>query len=333
MSLGMEPGTTVRRSKVAVLMIALALAAAATGLSQGEGREAPAAVAVDQPALTWSAIRLRARKFLLSASTELSVKHAPAAVVADELRQTGGDGAAAVSPGARVAVVTLYSSLPFGRREQTTAWLDGDSGAALQTEKLKTGGRPYWKLRRYLSGGYHQWRSEPASDQEKGGQSEHWSRRSERLVQWDMTPSDGAVVTDSYALLYLLAVHRLDRQGTRLRLCVSSETKLIEAEFVAGAASEVDADFEEVRPDGSLRRRKGPLRVRTVVGSGRLLGSEAGSESVDLGLLGMSGQVTVLLEEGTGLPVEVRGHTEDIGSLTVKLDQVRLGSPAGEWGE
>jgi hypothetical protein len=55
------------------------------------------------------------------------------------------------------------------------------------------------------------------------------------------------------------------------------------------------------------------------------------SEDVELGFLGMRGELMIFLEAGTGLPVALSGRVQHIGEVTVRLTRVVLkGTPAKE---
>jgi hypothetical protein len=275
----------------------------------------------------WSELTFKARKLLLSATATLRVSRLPAA--ADHgVRLEVPEGTALPLPETGLTVVTTATDLPFGRNELTTVWLDPASGAALQSEKLVTGSKAYWKLWRYTRRGFFRWRSEPAGGREKSLGREAWSRRDDRLMCWQEPLPEGRRVTDSYALLYLISAARLDREGSRLQCTIFSKGRCAELEFVAGEMVSAKVDFVEVAGGTELRRR-GEMLLRQVTGSGRLAGTASPSSDVDLGFLGMRGELSVLLEPASGIPVLVSGRADNIGRLVVRLQRL-VRAPAGE---
>ena len=97
--------------------------------------------------VAWNELGFSARKLFLKASTVVTVEEEPAASVRPELRKVP-EGGGLTPPGGPVAVVTLRTDLPFGRNEVARAWAGAGCGTALQSEKLVSGSKNYWKLRR-----------------------------------------------------------------------------------------------------------------------------------------------------------------------------------------
>jgi hypothetical protein len=273
----------------------------------------------------WQRIELGASKLLLSATTSLAVESLTAGRAAGFLRAVPEGMAVPVGP--EVVALTTDTVLPFGRHEVTTVLLDPLTGAVLQGDKLVTGRKPYQKVFRYTREGFFFWRAAPASPSEEKASPEDWSKRRARLVRAAAPLPEGAVVTDSYALLYLVSAAGMNRQGSAFATCVLADDQPVELRFQAGGLVQQDADFRERRAGGSLRRR-GPVLLRTVVVKARAVSGQTGGGDVDLGFLGMRGDVRILVEARTGLPVQVVGRTDTIGELTVDLQAVEWGAPA-----
>ena len=274
----------------------------------------------------WTELELEARKLFLKAATRVSVRLEPATAVEGDLR-VPPEGVPSQPVGSRVAVVTLSSDLPFGRRETARAWVDPLSGAALQGERLRMGRKPSWKQWRYLDGGRYVWRVSPQDPNEESLDCSAWTRRRDRLERWREAVPSGLVVSDSYALLYLVSAGRLDRGGSELRFCLEADDRLVEVRLVAGELIAERFELEEVAGE-STRVRTDKIRARAVRGLGRPVAGGAGAEDVDLGFLGLKGEITILVEEGTGMPLEVRGRAEGVGKVTVRVRRVVLAPEA-----
>ncbi len=312
---------TARTRRAATLLSALL----ALGGVCGRGI-AQAAPAVGVP---WVELRLSAHKFFLSAATSLRIEQVAASTLASRLR-TPPDGSPAALTGPDAVVLTSETDLPFGRNETVTVWLDPATDAAIQAEKLAGSRNPYRKVFRYTEHGEYTWRSEPADSREASGDPSAWTRGSESFEQSPATSPPGLPITESYALLYLASAARLDQPDARLRLAILSDARLIELAFTPDGLVRKRVSFEEAWPGGA-RRRSGELLLRKVRVTARPLDTAGGGADVDLGFLGMRGDLTILVEAGTGIPVELSGHAEHIGALTVRLDRVTLRqAPAAE---
>jgi hypothetical protein len=293
-----------------------------------EAGPAPAAGIADGPtfaAVPWSELSLSAHKFFLGASTTLRAERRPVAGLAALLR-VPPEGVGVALPDHDVVVLTSDTDLPFGRDETVTLWLDPATGAAIQAEKLTRGHDPYRKVFRYTDLGVYTWRSAPANAHEAASGPRTWTRHG---GSWERSPvplPPNLPLTDSYALLYLASAARLDRPGVRCSLAILSEGRLVELTFTADGLVQERASFAETWPGGQ-RHRAGQVLARKVQVSARPAGAAPGGSQVDLGFLGMRGDLTILVEDGTGIPIELSGHAEHIGALTVRLERATLRNP------
>jgi hypothetical protein len=307
----------VNRSVIAAIGLSVALACPATA--------ADPAAAPRASSLPWSELSYGARKFFLSASTTVRIERVAASAIVGVLR-TPPDGIAVPVPSGDVLIISTTSRLPFGRREETTVWLDADSSAALQTAKLTTGGDPYAKTWRYTAAGFFMWRDSPRDATEARQEREAWTDNRSHSVSTGASPPPGLAVTDSYALLVLIARARLEHNGEKVTFAFIPEERLGVATVIAGGLSLRHVDYRETWPGGA-RRRQGDVLVRTVRVGAHMLGEATATQDVELGFLGMRGSLTVFCEADTGLPVELQGTAPSVGVLTVRLTQVALREP------
>jgi hypothetical protein len=295
------------------------------------GEPAPAAVAPvaeESPGVPWTELRYAAHKLFLSASATVQTARVPAAELATLLRRPD-KGLEVALPAAGAVAVALAYELPFGRDERVTLWLDPANGAALGGEKTALGGSAYHKLMRFTQGGLYTWRSSPKNAREAARGPQDWTDRSRYLIKPAVQPPQGTVVTDPYALLYLVSAARLDRKDSSLRLVLLSGKRYVEIALVAGGLSYLRASFEESWPGGS-RQRNGDVLVRSVHGTANAVGAAETADNVDLGFLGMRGALTLLVEVGTGIPIAFSGQADYIGNLTVRLTRAVLVAPPAD---
>lgn len=303
------------RGVLAVAALSLALSTGGTTVGD-PGPEPATGAAPTDAGVPWTQLSFVARKFLLTARATLSARAIPGAETVDILLEPPL-GTATPLRGPVLIETRVVSDLPFGRGEETVAWIL-PGGTALQSLKRGVGRKLYQRQRRYTLEGYYSWRSEPADTLEKGLGPELWSRRDEELVAATPAADTSLQLTSSYALLYLISAARLDRPDSRLRLDVITNRERLGVEFAAGPSTRLEVDFEQVQGGSSTRRREA-ITVREVFGTP--IGDD---EDVTMGLMGMRGPLRVFLEEGTGMPVEVRGRAEHLGEIRVRLERVAL---------
>jgi hypothetical protein len=273
----------------------------------------------------WQELRFSARKLFLRADAVIRIEEVPLSRAATQLRQPP-QGTPRTATGPRIAELTVQTDLPFGRGEHVTLWLDPHNGAVHQVDKRTSGSRPYRKVRRYLQSGYYSWRTSPANEREARGNHDVWTRARGEMVGGEV-PSR-ALLTDSYALFHLVSAARLDREGSTSTAYFFSDEQLVVLELAAGDLEVRSVDFELVLPDGSASRRSEAL-TRRVTAAARPVTADASAADIDLGFLGMKGELAIYVEVGTGIPVELSGRTEHLGRVTVQLQRARLAPADG----
>lgn len=287
------------------------------------GGWAPAAASpVSSPAVPWAALHFEARKLLLSATSVVRADLVPAEQLVPLLRQPPGE--AGIPPPSWVVRLTVETDLPVGRDEAITTWLHPTTFAALQTHKRTFGKRQYEKVFRYVTGGYYEWRRAPANDREANLSPAAWSERREEWIRLTTPPPAAAVLVDPYALLYLASAARLHLPGQRLTTWTVSRNQLVELSLADGGLTRRPVDYVESLASGE-RRQRGDLLVRLIHVGAATTNTPAHGQ-VDLGFLGMQGELTVFLDAASGVPVELVGRTRSVGQLVVRLTRVELAS-------
>ena len=174
-----------------------------------------------------------------------------------------------------------------------------------------------WCAKKLLSSGTTR-KAEPARGEEDAS-PEKWSRREDEREEWPGTgPLAALPVTAGQALLYQAAAARLDREDASLEMLLPGSHGL--ARLVLRAGEEMTVDADHVRTSGNgATRVKGPVAARRVTVE---VGEAGDSPAEAVDVLGMEGDVEMLLEIGTGIPLEVRGAVPGLGRLTVRLARI-----------
>lgn len=136
---------------------------------------------------------------------------------------------------------------------------------------------------------------------------------------------EGAVVTDSYALLYLASAARLDRPGAGLRVVLLAEEQPVELHFSSGGLVQDRLDYRERGTDGSRRRNQEVLQRVVTVAASRSAARAGPTRwtSASSGCAGMSGSSST----PAVVCAPVAGRTDRIGELTVTAEAVEWAGP------
>lgn len=265
----------------------------------------------------WAVLDFAASKLFLSATARVEATTRPAGAVADALRAT--PEGRPLAPGTEVLEMTLAAS-GFGRDSLTRLWADPGTGAMLQRIQRDAGSRTRQRLYRFTDVGAYHFTRWPADAREAGLPPEQWSRTSEGMRAWSEAARQQPV-TEASVLLWAVGAAALDRPGDRFEALAFSRRQVNRVTIeVTGRRREV-VDYVERGPEGSRRRRESAEALVL-----RLHGAplEAGTEDDEFELLGLRGDLEILLDPRTRAPLELRGRVKVAGQVTVRLKAMTL---------
>lgn len=261
----------------------------------------------DASHVAWSRLELKASKFFFTAKSTVQLRPMDASEAASEwIHSTQGKLVGPTGP--EVMEITIESS-GFGA-STNRVWFNPGQADALQRSKLKP--KSYRKAARFLENGVFVLRTSPIDNSEAGKPPAEWTK----LQQYTYPKSKGGgceVVSEPSVLLYMVSARKSEQP---LRICVFSNKQIIPISIEAAGTEKVDVDYQEIRSGAAPKRRTGKiealrLAVRPVSGDG------------EIELMGLKGDVEILLDRASRIPLELRGDT-DVGSVKVKLTSVEL---------
>ena len=280
----------------------------------------PAARAAEPPAfdrsrIDWHHAELEAHKLFRSMRVEIAVRRPDPGDVAASL--VADDGHALLAPGEHVAALS-YLTDGLGRRNAIDMLIEPGSGQVLQRISSESGKRLKYRVYRFGREGALRRTARPAQGEEDTA-PEAWS---DRTQQWFPFPADrdGAPVTESSALVYLVAISKLERPGDRFEVDVFSSSNETITRIVAEALApdRVNFDYRLEQPGAGSSERRG--RAEAIRVSIRDAGS--GGDDV-LELFGMQ-NVELLLDPVTRAPLTLQGRVGIFGGVTFELKRLEL---------
>jgi hypothetical protein len=279
---------------------------------------ASAPLALDPSTVRWSELHYRAKKLGLSAETTISFDLVRAAQSSrDLLTPLVGIGLAPANP--HLVLLSLNDRV-LGRRSQTRLWLEPSNAAALQRVKTYSGRKPRYKAYRFADNGVSIFRREPARG-EKKLPPERWSEVSERHQEVPKKTGSGERLTDPVALFYLVAAARLNSTGDRVEAPIFSTKGTFVVELKAEATTSFVVDYVEVSARGERRVHCATDVLRVSADAHHL---NTNCEEGELELLGLEGDVELLVDPALGVAVGVRGKAPVVGKTTVRLKRITL---------
>ena len=305
-----------------VASVALVAAVWLVSTNPAASADGPAPPAPSAP--IWRELTFSARKLLLSASTTVAVAMVTRADLLLRPTPAGDEKAPPAGPFARIVTRT---ALPFGRGEEAVTIVDAVSGEWLQTDKLVRGHGDYGKTLRATATGAYVWRVAPRDGREAAAAPERWSRlRESRLTAPSATPP-GLVVSDPYALLYLISQARLGPAGGGRSWLLLSAEGLLRVDVAAGGLRRIRASYERSWRGGGQDQVRRDVTAREVVVSARAVTGDGGGAGPQLELLGLRGNLRILVDAASDVPLEIHGRSDGLGEVTVRLAAVELAEP------
>jgi len=287
-------------------------------LLAGRAAGGPAPFDPGQPA--WTQLQFEASKFFVTASAKVEARLRPGAGIASELLDT--PSGEPVPAGGEVLEM-IYTARGLGKTSVTTLWADPLTGAALQRRALDTSGDLRERIYRFADiGGYHYTRR-PADARERQLAPEQWSDRSEGLRAYPAA-AIGKPVTENTALLWLAAAADLRRPGERIELLAFARRHVNRVVMELAARRPMRVDYTLRRGEVGERRR-GEVNALVLHIRGSPLGAGA-DDREDFELLGLRGDLELLLDPDGHIPLQLRGNVKILGNITIRLREAVLPS-------
>lgn len=286
---------------------ALVAHAAAAGPGNAQG------AVLDPTRVGWTEISMSASKLFITATASLSVAQLPREEVTGELIPAGqGRPVPVADPVLRLG----YEAGGFGRRSQTTLYMDPRSGAALQNTQYDLEGRLRVRTYRFTETGAWQQTRRPAAG-EDGLPPAKWTKASQGFRPY---PEDdlGHTVLHATGLLYAVAAAPLDRPGDHAEFWLFSRRDLQRVRVEVAAPRTIDVDYKDQGTTETVRR-KGTVQPLRLMLRGE---AEPGADEEQLELFGLRGQLELSLDPVTRTPLRLTGDVPIIGSVTLRLVSV-----------
>lgn len=205
-----------------------------------------------------------------------------------------------------------------GSETRGKIWFDPRTGSVLQRDRLKPGKKGVRKIYRFARDGAMRIRQEPADRQEARGSPDNWSKVKETFYPYDLAAAKCLFVSDPALLVYLVSAPGYPLAGTARDYCMFFDGALYRTRVIpAGNVSDevrytVVSNGEETKTEGTRQLATLVLEVTPLT---------PGADPSDFELLEVRGDITLFVDETTGLPVRIRGQRRGIGELNIRLQR------------
>jgi hypothetical protein len=273
----------------------------------------------DPQRVRWTTLDFSASKFLLTARASVSTRTLPASETAGQLATT--PIGRPVTPGSEVTEI-IYRASGFGMESVTTLWMDPSSGSTLQQIQEDQGNRQRQRTYRFTDVGAYHYTRRPADSRQKSLPASQWTDLSQGMRAYSpSTPSQP--VTTATVLLWMASAAELSRSGDRLEALTFSRRHLNRVTLQVTGQRTVNVDFTEQDPVSGSSRRRASVDALVL----KLSATPADAQPDDeepFELLGLHGDLELLLDPRTRVPLQLRGQVKIIGQVTIRLRRAVL---------
>jgi hypothetical protein len=202
--------------------------------------------------------------------------------------------------------------------EQITVHFDATSGRVITRSRLSRGKEQRVKSYQYESGFVVRERRNPGAD--ATATPDQWRVTNTKNLSYPAAADNAPmpVVTSPY-LLVLLA-QRLQAQGPdkSMEVLVLTDLNFYRVRLTSGNGIPVQADYLVTGQDRVSGKRETLAVALHTSPEGEL------QEDNDFDLLGLQGDVIILFDRASGLPLQVRGEAPRIGATEINLKSVTM---------
>jgi hypothetical protein len=212
------------------------------------------------------------------------------------------------------------SSVP-NNSEQVSMTLNAQTGQILQRERLSYGKKDQRvKSYRYGSKYVFKERREPSNSAATTSPGE-WPLVSKGKLLRPASDKN-LVITNPYLLILHAAELQKEGLDSKRELMVHTDENFYVARLSSGKGIPLEADFQVVGGK-SIKEQRETIGVVIKVSPAENL-----KDKDDFSLLGLSGDIIILFDKETGLPLQIRGLAPRIGSANINLKSVTMRPPA-----
>ncbi len=260
----------------------------------------PGARAGELPALpAWSVLEFEEQRFWATAYSRLEIPQPDAGQAYWEF--------------------TATSSVP-GNSEEVSMHFEPASGDLIHRDRLSKGKKDQ-RLKSFDYEADYILRERRNPGKDGATAPDEWPVTSSKRVRYPEA-ADDVVVTNSYLLLLLAERLQAEGPGATMEVLVHTDLNFYRARMTAGNGVPVSADFSIDGGKDTRGTRDTTAVALKVTPEGEL------ADKDDFSVLGLSGEIILLFDRESGLPLQVRGTAPRVGDMAINLKSATLRTPA-----
>jgi hypothetical protein len=201
-------------------------------------------------------------------------------------------------------------------------WFDPKEAKALYRIRERRGKDDFKNTYWFTREGVHRYHLEPKSRSEASKKPEQWTVKKTSLYGFDLNELGCQQVSESSLLAYMVSAYFTDKNKEPLSVCVFGRRQLHQVQMEVAGVQSVTVDYNENK-GGTKAGKKGAIEVLRVRLTTKPLKSTLKSPE-EFSFLGLEKNISIDLENKSGVPVQVNGDVPKAGTVNLKLNAVTL---------
>ena len=279
-------------------------------------------LALDPSRVAWSRLLFRASDAMASVTIEVRLATVPSSGL-EALPDAGADGAIMPPDGAEVSLMTAAIVVDgYDKTFRNEVWFLPGDAVPLQRRRDKIGKDANRKTFRYAADGVYRVRLDPEGRREAELPPEQWSARKTHFYPYETALSGCPVLTDPALLLFVVSAGAVSEDGEPLELCVFNKKTVYRVRARAAGARPLEVAYTEIGQGvrNEIERGIDAQRIRIVARPG----DAAGLEPDPFEFFEITGDIEIVLDPSTRVPVMISGDLPGLGRVDFSLSEVTL---------
>ena len=267
----------------------------------------------DQRIINYTKLNYEASKLFMSFDTAVTLDKKPVTVFQDDLVMPKDNNA--LIPDSDFVYTVSTDSTFFGKHTTYTLWFDDNAALLQRLKELRRGDKSNSKLYRFAQNGKHDFRKDFDNENFTINLSEvkNWGSS---FRNYPIEVDEGQVVSESSSLLYLVSMLKLENPGDEQNILLFSRDQLVNTKLTVTEKTKLKVDFTISDGNNNTRVKE---RHRSVIKVVVQPVDSQGNPVKDLKVMGLQGDISMYIDEGTRLLVQITGDVKVAGEVDIKL--------------
>ena len=267
----------------------------------------------DQRIINYTKLNYEASKLFMSFDTAVTLDKKPVTEFQDDLVMPKDNNA--LIPDSDFVYTVSTDSTFFGKHTTYTLWFDDNAALLQRLKELRRGDKSNSKLYRFAQNGKHDFRKDFDNENFTINLSEvkNWGSS---FRNYPIEVDEGQVVSESSSLLYLVSMLKLENPGDEQNILLFSRDQLVNTKLTVTEKTKLKVDFTISDGNNNTRVKE---RHRSVIKVVVQPVDSQGNPVKDLKVMGLQGDISMYIDEGTRLLVQITGDVKVAGEVDIKL--------------